>query len=349
MHWTVLNRSVELLEARGDCPKVCEMLAKGRAAAYLGAMAHDAPYYYKFGGDAFEEAAAFLHGEEGNDTLFPLKVAFDSAFRASSPESRTQLASFMLGMFSHAVTDWNFHPLVFYFTGDYNHSDAKERKEARRRHRLFETYLDSWLRQRVSFWNSYHLSASIDELGEYRGEICSLLDSVLVPEIFSYYHEEPPEGIPEVSKLRVRSVSGRWGGSLSYLVVLQSIFLSPLTGVVAHVVTKGVSRLAQYEVLFSYGRGTGLDCFDELLTYDNPITGKSETVLVEDLLQRSVEEYTDILSRFEPILSGEKSSSFDVLADCKGKSLNFGIVGAISRDARYYSSRGFALPGLEIL
>ena len=118
VHWRVLEGSLK------DAPsKLVQIINENKEAAYLGAIAHDAPYFHKLGKSPFAEVAKFLHGTYGHDTFLPLyellKACEDDRQRA-----------FVLGMFSHAVADQVMHPMIYYFTGDYYHSDKKLKLKA---------------------------------------------------------------------------------------------------------------------------------------------------------------------------------------------------------------------------
>lgn len=348
LHWKVLEKAQSHLRERGDAPSVLDSLETERAAAYLGALTHDAPYYYKFGGDAFQEAAEYLHGSPGNDTLLPLLIACSEIQKKSNKEEKRLLFAFVLGMLSHAVSDWNFHPFVFYFTGNYNHPVPEARREARRRHRLLETYLDTWFREGTRFWNDYLLLSSMRDLGPRLDTVCKLLDAVMVPECLEYHGRG--EGVDRefIAQLRVRSVEGRWRASISYLVYLQYSFLSPSLGAVAHLLKTLIPSLAQNEVLFSRGRLQPLPRFSMPFQFQNPVSGESRTVDVNTLFDEASKECAEFFARFEPLVAGSDEDVFSLFKGSEGKSLNFGIPKAAVEKAKHFSSVGLDMPGLSI-
>ncbi len=348
VHWTVLTKAESKLQQQGSAPLISECLTLERPAAFLGSLAHDAPYYYKFGGDPFQEAAEYLHGSPGNDTFLPIKIACSEIQKEQNPEQRMLLMSFLLGMVSHAVTDWNFHPFVFYFTGNYNHPDPQERVEARRRHRLLETYLDSWFRRDHSFWNKYLLLSSVRDLGSRLDSVYRLLDTVMVPESFQYHGVGKKVDEELLEKLRVRSIEGRWSSSMSYLVYLQVAFLSPLLGRAAKGIRYLYPAAAQNEVLFSCGRLEALERFSMPFQYLNPVSGESTTEKIEVIAEQASVECAELFERFEPILAGSTESVFSLLSGIEGKSLNFGLSNAAVSKAKHYSASGLDLPGLSI-
>ena len=71
IHWNVLERAKSCFSHKGS-GRILSALRAERASAYLGAIAHDAPYYYRLGGSDFEVIASSLHGEHGEDTLLPI-------------------------------------------------------------------------------------------------------------------------------------------------------------------------------------------------------------------------------------------------------------------------------------
>ena len=109
VHWLVLERCTERL-SESDATAAATALKTHRSAAYLGAIAHDAPYYYRLGADhAFSQIAEAIHGRFGQDTFEPIRTM--AADILHSPDSeRGALWAFLLGMVSHYAADIVFHP-----------------------------------------------------------------------------------------------------------------------------------------------------------------------------------------------------------------------------------------------
>ncbi len=101
----------------------------------LGAIAPDASFYSK--DRKINNISDYIHGENGNltneiifDLLDPLKNTYSS-----------ERFSFVCGLITHFCLDMVFHPVVYYFSGNYFDSDEKKREEVRYLHRHLETAL----------------------------------------------------------------------------------------------------------------------------------------------------------------------------------------------------------------
>ncbi len=64
--------------------------------------------------------------------------------------------AFIFGLLSHFALDIIFHPIIFYFTGDYGDENKNKRQQARILHRHLETYLDKKIAKNY-FWNKIDL------------------------------------------------------------------------------------------------------------------------------------------------------------------------------------------------
>jgi len=116
-HWLVLEQVILKLEDKA--PELAQIIRKNKPAARLGAMLHDAPYYYQFGGKPPEVMAALLHGSYKNNTFEPL-VRLASYIQSVEKEEveKELLWATLFGMISHFATDIEFHPFVYFKTGD---------------------------------------------------------------------------------------------------------------------------------------------------------------------------------------------------------------------------------------
>jgi len=63
VHWMVLDSACERLTRSAAAVGRC--LRSAPHAAYLGAVAHDAPYYLRFGASGFERVARFCTARRG--------------------------------------------------------------------------------------------------------------------------------------------------------------------------------------------------------------------------------------------------------------------------------------------
>lgn len=139
-HWQVARGALE-----GGLPGPLKgMLQEHLPLYYLGAVAHDIPFYdlTEPAEVSLERVGNLLHGVNGENTLVPLLDILVSALEQEEPEP---FLSFFLGMLTHFFTDSTFHPAVYYFSGNYFDPDTVQQGRAVFRHRLLETGMDLWL------------------------------------------------------------------------------------------------------------------------------------------------------------------------------------------------------------
>lgn len=336
LHWSVLEEAKNRLK---EDSSVKEILSSNKSASMIGAMAHDAPYYYKLGKSPQEKVGAFLHGSFENDTFLPLRKLAKDIFEQGPKASKEQLDvqwAFLLGMCSHFATDIVFHPLVYWWTGDYYHKNEKERLDARRKHRLFEVYLDEY----ISSKKALSILSLRKELGADFELIISLLDRNILLKHFPEIHEDILES--ELDK-------NFWHGAINYLGAGQAAFTNKPVGALFRALKIVFSsKLPEIEALFSYKRFSPESIFSRPLYFKNPVSGEERTLSIEDLREEAIEETVSIYEDFEKIdFHYKDKSSLKVLEEIKGFSLNFGIEGSNKYSAKFFAIEGLPIEGLE--
>ncbi len=302
---------------------------------YLGSIAHDVPYYYMGGRHPFERVAERMHGNDGEDTFDPIrKIA--RGILARTPQEQVTLWPFLFGMLTHIATDSIFHPAVYYYTGNYNDPDPNERPRARTRHRLFEVYLDSWLRADSSFDWGFNLKSLLVANREQNNN--------LIYELLEETVSLPAMDLSDPGKL---DTEPHWGSGFRQLAFYQSLLLSNSAGLLMKALAAASGgRLSGIEALFSLGRGPQR-FFDGTLEYKNPVTGEEIYATVDQLLRQSIERSAQYISLFDPLISGESRDVDAVLGVMVGPSLNYGVPFAKTGDGAFYSPDGAPLDGLR--
>lgn len=114
-----------------ELPKPTQKLIKKHEKLfYLGSVTPDAFFYLS----KTREFGSKLHGKNGELTN---KIIFEQL-----KEEKEEDLVFTLGYITHCALDIVFHPMAFYWGGNYN--DPKTHEEAVYRHLYFETYLDKY-------------------------------------------------------------------------------------------------------------------------------------------------------------------------------------------------------------
>lgn len=148
-HWLVATKVLDNLHNS----RLKAMVSRNRDYYLMGAVIYDSPYSYPgltSKQKEFRKIANQLHGVNGENVLQP----FQNLVTRAIAEPDEKLLAFALGVFTHVVTDSVFHPMVYYFTGNYYSEDKHKQNQAVSNHRWLETRLDLWfldkLQDRVS-------------------------------------------------------------------------------------------------------------------------------------------------------------------------------------------------------
>ncbi|MBX7138585.1 MAG: zinc dependent phospholipase C family protein [Oligoflexia bacterium] len=310
IHWKV---ALQTLEELVRVYPQSDFTRLDRAMLLLGAVAHDAPYFYRLGRGKFSRVAELLHGTHGDDTLEPLALFCEAACQAPSGTHHDHRA-FLLGLITHYSADIVLHPAVYYFTGNYYDSDPQRARAARTQHRLLETCLDNHCALLWPNLAQLSLRAIVSELGGRTAVICESLGRAL----------------PR---------SEQWLRAFFDFAACQRLFHSASAAAIMRRITALLpSRLSEYEALYSAGKRSKPGCFEARFRFENPIDGKWGSANLEELLQQAIEMSVGLA---ETVLVG--SSDFAEIAQRvrsakPGLSLSFGRPNAPVEQAHYFSS-----------
>lgn len=130
-------------------------------AFLLGTCTPDSGYYCKSPLIKGEHISDLLHNSSAQDSFYLIK----EILRDKNNKEDPLVEAFCLGYLSHIIIDSYFHPYIFKITGNYYHSDLKERTLARARHRKIETILD------ILIINNYQLSTNSFLMVDYLASI----------------------------------------------------------------------------------------------------------------------------------------------------------------------------------
>ena len=329
VHWHIVDR-VKFDPRLG--PAAAAVLTRYTDQAMLGSFTHDVPYYFHAGHDAFEYVADYMHGTNGEDSFVPMK-RLAAAILALPREERDPAWALFAGMLTHIAADAVFHPMIFYFTGNYHDSDPAERPRAQARHRLIEVYLESWMRPRFYPPHGPWISSLLRRIGDTEMQkLSALLDSVLLP---GHIREGSSATTP------------KWWSGYRQLSTFQMLFGSPVMGGLIRLLNAAAfGKLDGIDALFNFGRTTSPAFFDGPLAYQNPISGEPRSTTSSELLAEAATHALEYIALAEPLMSGASSNPDEAFGGPMGPSLNFFISGSKAEDARFFSSTGVPLKGL---
>jgi len=315
VHWKVARAAYKGLSLilREKLPEISE------DAIFLGAIAHDAPYYLvskvKDTKD-FTQVAEYLHGTDGEDTYEPIRRLFEkvSLARKSGDEYSFTLG-FLLGFLSHLVTDSIFHPPIIYLTGDYYDQDPVKANHSRRKHRALETSLD----------NQFVGEDSYPTISKVYSRFIAKAKS---QELEAIYTAITPNGLDMIKSRK------NWELSFQVLGYLQVGFRSRIFGSLLKMFCKKHPTLSEYEALFNANRRKVTLSISLPFEWRDPLSGSEHRSSWSDLIKISVNRTLLLWSELISSLIDEEQPEF--LKEV-GPSLSFNLPG-IKRGAVIYTT-----------
>jgi hypothetical protein len=136
-------------ELRNSGAEQFSSLLSGNAEyLHFGSIAVDT-FYYSIKIPFFEKNyfpwGDLVHGNEGNDTSLALIDMLEILKNNQDDPLFAQKLAFTCGYLTHMAMDINFHPYVYYFSGNYYDESISKQIDAQMRHRLIESWLDLYI------------------------------------------------------------------------------------------------------------------------------------------------------------------------------------------------------------
>ena len=309
-HWTI----ADMAASKTRSTAAAHAVKKYRNLYYLGAVVFDTPYYgaalpgYGFLKDIGDK----LHGSQGENTFEPLQSMLDQ-FMATADD---RLLAFALGAITHVVVDSQFHPLIYYYTGNYFDKDPRKRRAAMANHARFEVFLDLHYYGRLKLINDGSMAKTIRGTGMDLGHLSSLVSLL--------FFSKRGANLPTVR--RSLRMHGR----------LQTLFTRPLARRISSLLT-GIETMGRFTSL-CYPRMTAIDApfFSRKIEYRHPVTGDACRRSIADLEDGAI---TRILELFDTVCA-EQDAGADVnpLAELCGPSLESGLLNSTGDQMKYFNT-----------
>jgi hypothetical protein len=252
----------------------------------IGAIVHDAPYYYlkpdleKRFGDLPQK----LHGTV--DDAYELIGALLSYTLERPRQEKEPLLAFLVGFVTHLFADALMHPMIFYLTGRYDDPDFRKRSAARQDHRRLESLIDM------------HLAGGYDRVRSY--SLASVIGSAETPLNGLYSHV----GRAWLEPGRAAGFAGGLSWAFRLFALQQGLIRNPFLGrlfyrlsLISPSVVREILALSYSPQLLQYeGRITGK------ISYRHPCTGQKRAHEIAFLFQEAVEQSVDFCRGLEPLL-----------------------------------------------
>lgn len=298
-HFCIADRALATVYA----PKLKAMIQKHKNVFYLGCLGPDTPYYYLSGvyKSEMSQLADVLHGRSGENTL----NVFDRLVSYYKDEIPDYAWAYVLGYSMHVITDGIFHPMVYYFTGDPNHSDPAISENAQYRHRVLESALNYYYRDKIKLKNKGLVKNSVASMSISKDQLLRLMRF-----LFFGHEKLPLEAVEDSLKKHCRFQSYFNNPFMKLIVSIISIFARKSLGIV-----KGNFYMPSFRKHVSK--------IDGIFDYQHPVTGERFSRRIEDL-ERQVSKRTQQLFGQIEIHLG-KDDFMDIIRNIKGWDLETGL------------------------
>lgn len=263
-----------------------------------------------------------IHGAEGVDTGRPIHEMLKELRDAPNDPLFGAKAAFVGGFLSHVALDSIIHPFVYHVSGNYYAECPVERKEARVRHRLVESWLDLHLMTTCPV-----ASAGYAGLADIRGN--GAVNRALLGFLFDAF-ERSLEIDPANRKELMRGYRVQ--------MALNSVYGRPsVAGLVRRVDRLLSGRLETILALF-YPWGYGevpreLTHFESFL---HPVTGERRGGGLSGLWGRAVGRSGEFLLSLERFLF-QGGNDDELRSSVQGYNLSTGLVGVSMKEAVHYA------------
>lgn len=281
-----------------------QLIENNLEAYYLGSVIPDTFYYS--GKEEMRKISEELHGRFGNLTNL---IVFEMLGRLERQGSEADLA-FILGFLTHAALDIVFHPMIYYYSGNYYSRSREKRQDAVYLHRHLETCLDAKVNPTYFFHD--------------------LINPLIVSRLKSFDVFQKRFGIKRV-KIRRLLIFKNFLNRL-----LKIDLMYPLANFFYRV---GFIRFKFLLGLFYGTLRRDPRVLPERLEYRDIITGERQSSTAEELFERAdnfaLEMMAAAANYFAGSLSREEASQF-----IRGESFNTGRVGVSVKEIKFtYDSK----------
>ncbi len=308
-HWALAER----VRDRFSGTRAGEIISRHINLYYLGAVSPDFPYYYLAGRgrERFSAAADRLHGRFGGNTLAFLPSVIRMYDGRSEPDDVPEpVIAFLLGAVCHVTTDWNFHPLVYYFCGSRKSNDPAVARGATERHQELEARLDLLYLREYAPVNHGRVGNS------FRGVEIGRRDLLLLLERFLF----PGEGIRHAELRRL----------IRTYTMVQGAFFSRLVGSVAAALGNRYLQSLTYSAI----RAGEPRLLDRPVRFRNPASGEEREESFRGLERKMIADASDLFDLVERYL--RRDAVIGDLEGLPGLHLETGLPSDDDRRMRFF-------------
>lgn len=306
--------------------KLYSFISDNKTFFHFGSIAVDTFYYsvkLPFIDKDYFQWGDLVHGSEGNDTSLPLIKMLQ--FLKSNPDTQNfqQKLAFVCGFLTHMAMDINFHPYVYYFSGNYYDEDKDASIDAQMRHRIIEGWIDLYMLNKDNrLLEDFYELQKIENEKDINLQLLRFLGDNF-SEIFDTDKEHMFKFLKKGYNVQIllnklfRNISFK-----DFIRTLNSIFDNKLRGLLALFYPGNYERFPDYIINFG--------------TYKNPVTGEDFNGTVDDIWADALRLSTDFLGAVNDYIFGELPLE-ELKNIIKGYSLDVGLLGVKVEEVKFFS------------
>lgn len=310
-HWVIADEVARQLDN-----SVFKAAQTNRNALLIGAVFHDILYYYRGKNNEIIILPDHLHGARKDDTYDVVRRILAKLYGCSGGD-RECLLAFLAGVITHIFADIHFHPMVYHMTGNYYESS-----KAVIRHRTLECVLDFYFCEH--FREQYDFNRVFSE--------CTCDYSRLFSDLYSVPMGNNNDQGQDIAEDII--------GSYRFFTKFRGIYSRRFIGNILHTMDfLFPTSLKKISAVFYADRlKKSIPKLSNKIDYQNPVTGDSFEVTLEEFKTKTVEDSVEFCLYLEKECLGKENP----VIKGKGASLETGLVGSNVDDMKHFNIFKFA-------
>ncbi len=290
---------------------------------HFGSLAVDSFYYnikLPIIDKKFFQWGDLVHGAEGNNPFLPIYSTLKYLKDNKEDKLFSDKIAFISGYLTHCAMDINYHPYVYYFSGNYYDPDKDESINAQMRHRIIESWIDLYI---IKTRNKY------DTQSAYRVFEPDKLNFNLLKFICEHFSKTWEADEKEVFNFIRRGYFIQKLSNALYDNKMMKNYVKIINDL-------SKNKLRSYLALFYPDNYDIPDYIINFGTFKNPVTGEEFNSSFEILWKNALKLSTDFLNAVDKyVFNNDESILFEVI---KGYSLDIGLIEVPVKEVKYFST-----------
>lgn len=290
---------------------------------HFGSLAVDSFYYnmkLPIIDKDFFQWGDLVHGAEGNNPFIAIYAALKYLKENKNDSLFSEKLAFICGYLTHCAMDINFHPYVYYFSGNYYDPDKNESINAQMRHRIIESWIDLYIIKNKGKYNTKS-AAKVFNTDNLNIELLKFISTHFAA---TWQTNEQKVFIAIKRGYFVQKILNNIFDNKNIKDYVKSL----------NQITK--NKIRSYLALFYPDNFDIPDYIINFGTYKNPVTGEEFNSSFEDLWSNALNLSTDFLNAVDQYLFDD--NDLILQETIKGYSLDVGLIEVPVKEVKYFST-----------